>query len=214
MFQYYALFIFGICLISLSIKITPLVKDSSDRAQQSTQILQILGIVITSISFTRLVMCKTKKIPNTVVIALLIALLGVTTGLFAIIHADCEDARIYTSYSLGFTVLILASLIFLKSRRKAKEPQPAIHGFLVGQKMVIGPEELVKPGDTNSENKRIDEVIREFKNQTDKVRRSNMKKIESIIKDSEDRTAEVQSILAGQGRYAKSLANRKKTEIQ
>jgi len=126
---------FGLVLISLSIKITPLVKDSSDRAQQATKILQILGIVITSISFTRL-FCKGKEIHFNILGFFMTLLGGSATSLFIIICADCEKARNFAIPGCIVSgCIFIGSMISILVRHLSGLTEDEIKSMKVGAKL-------------------------------------------------------------------------------
>ena len=134
----------GLGLIILSFYLTPLVETplvekSTDRAKQAVRGVQILGVAIFCISVTKLT-CQGRASNFNILLGIMFLLGGVCTGLFAIIHNDCVDARKFTPYALGVSVSIIvgtlvAIVVHNRKREIAEEPK---------QRPVISDQDLKK----------------------------------------------------------------------
>jgi len=154
----------GGSLFGLSVPITSLVKDSTDRAIKSSNIIQNLGASLFWISVS-ILLCmfynEDNKLPTPapIVIIIIILLIGIaTTTLASIIYKDCESAKWFSLvlillgvFQIAISLLYFVVMIIKKKKDEGAELGTATPGKPVAAVKLTTPAVAVAGGATKLE---------------------------------------------------------------
>jgi hypothetical protein len=139
--------IFGFILTICSFLLTPKVKDTTNRAENSANGVQVLGVSLFCISATILFCGGSEEVSprkKMLLIAFILVFSIIIITLVSIVHTDCEDARKITPVLLGFGVfsLVLSLVLFgrtIYQKRKGSIPSDGIEMVAPAGAVPAGP---------------------------------------------------------------------------
>ena len=148
--------IFGFILTICSFLLTPKVKDTTNRAENSANGVQVLGVSLFCISATILFCGGSEEVSprkKMLLIAFILVFSIIIITLVSIVHTDCEDARKITPVLLGFGVfsLVLSLVLFgrtIYQKRKGSIPSDGIEMVAPAGPVPAGDSKIATRGGT------------------------------------------------------------------